>query len=279
MEQEEKKQSKAFAWIVFVLIIAVAVFAYWYFSHGTQSLNEVESFEEYVRVFAPKERETVKSPLRISGEARGSWFFEGSFPIILKDAQGNVLKDGFATAQKDWMTHDFVPFVADLEFDNPESEIGELVFKKDNPSGLPEYDKSFSIPVSFSPETVDIKIFFGNINKDPNVLECGKTYFVTRTVPKVEGIARKAIEELLKGPTVEEHLNGFNTSIPNGVVIQNLSIQEGIARIDFNLAIEVGGSCRVSAIRSQIANTLRQFPSVSEVVISVNGNSAEALQP
>jgi spore germination protein GerM len=42
---------------------------------------------------------------------------------------------------------------------------------------------------------------------------------------------------------------------------------------------EVGGSCRVSGIRNQIIQTLKQFPTIKNVVISVEGNSEEALQP
>jgi hypothetical protein len=43
-----------------------------------------------------------------------------------------------------------VPFQANLDFTIPENlERGYLVISKDNPSGLPEYDASFKIPVKF----------------------------------------------------------------------------------------------------------------------------------
>lgn len=275
MEMEEK-QNKSHVWVVIVAIFLVALgAAYWYFF--LPPVQEPVSSD--VNVFSPKSDEIIKSPLKISGEARGTWFFEGSFPVILKDENGNVIKQGFVTAQKDWMTQDFVPFIGEIEFETPEVARGELVLKKDNPSDLPEYDKSMSIPVSFLLEKTTVQLFFSDINKDPQGFECNKTYPVSRVVSKVSGIARKAIEELLKGTTTEESLAGIKTTIPKGVVLQSISIEGGVARVDFNLALEGGGSCRVAAIRSQIANTLRQFPSVSEVVISVNGNSAEALQP
>ena len=65
------------------------------------------------------------------------------------DEQGEEVALAIATAQGEWMTEDFVDFEAELIFDKPEATIGFLVFKKDNPSGLAEYDDSISLPVFF----------------------------------------------------------------------------------------------------------------------------------
>lgn len=274
MELEEK-QSKLHVWIFVILFIALCGVVYWYFFSPSPQKTAVSD----ANVFSPKAEEIIKSPLKISGEARGTWFFEGSFPVFLIGEDGKTIARGVVRAQKDWMTEDFVPFIEELEFDTPEVATGKLIFKKDNPSDLREYDKSMSIPVGFLLEKTTIQLFFSDMNKDPQALECGKTYSVSRVVPKVSGIAKKAIEELLKGTTTDENLAGIKTNIPKETILQSISIEGGVARVDFNLAIQTGGSCRVAAIRSQIANTLRQFPTVSEVVISVNGNSDEALQP
>ena len=85
----------------------------------------------------------------------------------------------------------------------------------------------------------------------------------------------------MKGPTVTEKAAGVFTSINDGVTVKALTIVKGVARVDFDKSLEreVGGSCRVSAIRSQIENTLKQFSSVSSVIISVDGNSQDVLQP
>ncbi|PIP22172.1 MAG: hypothetical protein COX38_02115, partial [Candidatus Nealsonbacteria bacterium CG23_combo_of_CG06-09_8_20_14_all_39_25] len=48
---------------------------------------------------------------------------------------------------------------------------------------------------------------------------------------------------------------------------------------DEQLEFQVGGSCKVSAIRAQITQTLKQFPTVDEVVISINGRTEDILQP
>ncbi|MFA7244700.1 MAG: Gmad2 immunoglobulin-like domain-containing protein [Candidatus Magasanikbacteria bacterium] len=92
----------------------------------------------------------VTSPLTITGQARGTWFFEASFPIVLTDWDGIIIASGIATAKSDWMTEEFVAFEATLTFDTPTyKNNGHLILKKDNPSGLPEYDATLEIPVLF----------------------------------------------------------------------------------------------------------------------------------
>jgi hypothetical protein len=85
----------------------------------------------------------------VSGEARGRWFFEASFPVKLLDGDGAIIAQGIAEAQGDWMTADFVPFMATLTFDPPATSAGTLVLERDNPSGLPENDASVQVPVQF----------------------------------------------------------------------------------------------------------------------------------
>ncbi|MFA4936917.1 MAG: Gmad2 immunoglobulin-like domain-containing protein [Patescibacteria group bacterium] len=108
-----------------------------------------QEVENLIKVVKPQKQQLVASPLQVTGEARGTWFFEASFPIRLLDDQGNILAQGIAQAQSDWMTENFVPFVASLTFTKPSSDAGVLVLQKDNPSGLPEYDAQINIPVLF----------------------------------------------------------------------------------------------------------------------------------
>jgi hypothetical protein len=85
----------------------------------------------------------------VSGEARGSWYFEASFPVRLLDGNGQEIARGPAQAQGDWMTTNFVPFTVQLTFSPPTTPVGTLVLEKDNPSGLPQNAMSISIPVDF----------------------------------------------------------------------------------------------------------------------------------
>ncbi|MFA5386231.1 MAG: Gmad2 immunoglobulin-like domain-containing protein [Candidatus Paceibacterota bacterium] len=97
-----------------------------------------------------KSNDEISSPLTITGKIKGTWFFEGSFPVILVDWDGKIIAQVPATAKSDWMTEDFVPFEAIINFQKPSyGEKGSLIFKKDNPSGLPQNDDAIEIPVVF----------------------------------------------------------------------------------------------------------------------------------
>lgn len=104
---------------------------------------------DLIRLTAPTPSSVATSPLTISGQARGFWFFEASFPVKLLDENGQELGTGIAQAQSDWTTPDFVPFSAALNFRSPTTKKGTLVLQKDNPSGLPANDDQLRIPVKF----------------------------------------------------------------------------------------------------------------------------------
>jgi len=104
-----------------------------------------------IGVSFPKPNTVIQSPLVVQGKEVGTWYFEASFPVRLLDANGKELAATPAQAQGDWRTTDFVPFQATLTFGQPTTPTGTLVFQKDNPSGLPENEKSISVPIRFSP--------------------------------------------------------------------------------------------------------------------------------
>ncbi len=111
---------------------------------------------DLIRVFTPVAEAEIANPLVVEGEARGTWFFEGSFPVSLLDESGQTIAQGIASTQGEWMTSEFVPFRAVLNFETPENNFrGTLVLKKDNPSGLSEHDSEIRVSVRFpvTPQT------------------------------------------------------------------------------------------------------------------------------
>ncbi len=147
----------------------------------------------------------------------------------------------------------------------------------------PDLFKSQNLPpVAFV--SSEVSVFFSNSRNDPEMLDCSKVYPVKRKVLAIfnkETAVQSALEELLQGPSFEEKETGFFTSINEGVAIRNLKIENKTVKIDFDekLEFQVGGSCRVVAIRSQIIETVSQFQGIDEVVISINGRTKDILQP
>lgn len=110
------------------------------------------TLEAFVRLATPRSGASVTSPLAVRGEAVGPWFFEGSFPVELQAASGEVLATGFVIAEGHWMTSGFVTFSGELEFEVEEPTEAVLVLKRDNPSDLPENDASAQVPLLLLPE-------------------------------------------------------------------------------------------------------------------------------
>ncbi len=84
----------------------------------------------------------------VTGSARGTWYFEASFPIEVLDKNGKTIATGIAQAQGEWMTQNFVPFKSDIKIPASYTGPATLVLKKDNPSGMPENDASISFPIN-----------------------------------------------------------------------------------------------------------------------------------
>lgn len=118
--------------------------------HFVQDIgNENEKLDK-IKITTPRPGQVITSPLTITGQARGTWFFEATFPVVLTDWDGKILAQGIAEAQGDWMTEEFVPFKSVLNYPKvPDStnKKGTLILKKDNPSGDPKNDDSLEIPV------------------------------------------------------------------------------------------------------------------------------------
>jgi hypothetical protein len=153
--------------IIFVLIIAVIVF--FAISQRTAPVTSEISYPKIVAtttlpvadnftyinatpdlisVTSPTPKALLDKEFTISGSARGTWYFEATFPVIVKDLNGNVIAQVPAKANGDWMTTNFVPFTVTIKIPATYSGPATIVLKKDNPSGLVQNDSSVSFPVT-----------------------------------------------------------------------------------------------------------------------------------
>jgi hypothetical protein len=98
-------------------------------------------------VYSPTKNAKVSSPVAVVGEVPGNWSFEASFPIKLKDADGNTVAQGTGRVLGEWTTDKLVPFSAKLTYTSAVTGQGMLVLQKDNPSGKSENDDTLSVPI------------------------------------------------------------------------------------------------------------------------------------
>lgn len=130
-------------------------------SYPRQCIHEGENFTEYIgnelekadliTISNPRPNQIITSPITVRGEARGNWFFEATFPVVLTDWDGLIIAEGIATAEGEWMTEEFVPYSVELTFETPTLyDRGTLILQKSNASGLPEHDDALEIPILFS---------------------------------------------------------------------------------------------------------------------------------
>lgn len=92
--------------------------------------------------------QTIHTPFTVTG-MKGGWFFEGSFPVFMKDNAGNQIGVGLATSTQDWMTANPIPFSVTLPATNYTGP-GTLMFHNDNASGEPQNDDWYVVNVIFN---------------------------------------------------------------------------------------------------------------------------------
>ena len=125
-------------------------------------------------------------------------------------------------------------------------------------------------------ETVTLSLYFVSVTDGTEEVVAVEREFDRTVTP-----ARAALEALFSGPTEAEAAVGYTSAIPSGVVIRELSIEDGVATVDLSSELDAGvaGSATVMAIREQIESTLLQFETVNDVIISVEGEVEGILQP
>jgi hypothetical protein len=138
---------KKLAIVLAVIIVALLAILIFYPAKGPTAPGN-----NPVIVNEPLVGALIGSPVTVQGTVTGGgWFFEASFPVKVLDSTGRVIGQSPAQAQpaEAWMSTGTVAFTALVTFTAPKTATGSIVLSKDNPSGLPANDQSFSIPVRF----------------------------------------------------------------------------------------------------------------------------------
>lgn len=139
-------------------------------------------------------------------------------------------------------------------------------------SDVPEWTEGTEIlDQALIGETKEIALYFSD--------ESGQ-YLVSemRDVPKVEGIARAVMQELIAGPSVE---SGLLPTIPVGTQLLDINVRpDGVCIVDLSGELVLnhpGGSMNEEMTVYSVVNTLTQFPTVQEVQILIDGQKVETI--
>lgn len=106
-------------------------------------------------ITTPAKDAIITNPVTISGRARGTWFFEGSFPVEIYDEKNKLLASGKARSIPEsenvkWATNGYFDFKGEIRFDRPSINSGYILFRKDDAAGSPGGEKKlYKLPVGF----------------------------------------------------------------------------------------------------------------------------------
>jgi germination protein M len=99
-----------------------------------------------------------------------------------------------------------------------------------------------------------------------------------RKVPATQAVATAAMTALLEGPNAREKAAGLTTTIPVGTTLNEVTIEDGTARVDLSGEFASGGgSLSMQARVAQVVYTLTQFPTVKSVEFLVDGEIVTAI--
>ncbi len=97
-----------------------------------------------------------------------------------------------------------------------------------------------------------------------------------RQIPYTKEVAKAAVEQLLKGPNVQEKEVGMFTAVPDGTLFLGVSVADKVATVDLSKEFESGGGTLSMSLRlAQVVYTLTQFPSVEKVQFRLDGKPVE----
>lgn len=244
--------------------------------------NEGQYATGNIRVSSPRANDYVNAErFQLSGTART---FENNVAYRLTDlASKKVIAQGFTTATGEMGT--FSPYETTVQVNQvsgvqyPTRALLE-VYENSAKDGT-EINK-VQIPVRVgvgADEPNAVEVYFLNGRKGSNN-DCSKVFSLPRSIPQTKALATVTMQKLLAGPTAAESAQGFSTQIPAGTTLNSVRVANGTATVDLsNQLSTAAGACRVTAIRSQIERTLRQFSTVQRVAITVNGKSDGVLEP
>jgi hypothetical protein len=121
----------------------------------------------------------------------------------------------------------------------------------------------------------EVKIFLPKEGDAPNPDENPFNFHPVKRFVEAKAPARPSLQQLLKGPNSAEQQQGFMALDTDNLSVGTLAITNGNCRVDFVSAGKKVWDGDLSSVSFSLAveKTLKQFPTVQSVVISVDGDT------
>jgi len=118
---------------------------------GQHSTTYTSKYGYEITLTAPNSGGRASTPLKVSGEVRGSWGYLGAFPIEVVDSSHKTLAKADAKFHGNWMEQKEEPlrFTASVPFKAPATDTGFLILRKANPADDRAMNDSLRIPIKF----------------------------------------------------------------------------------------------------------------------------------
>lgn len=124
-------------------------------------------------------------------------------------------------------------------------------------------------------ETMEVKVYFSA----GDGTDCSAVRAVTRTIPRTQGVAKAALQELFKGPTEEEKKSGLSSFFSDDTkdILDRVNVKDGAAYVDLDGSVtqklsNATTSCGSQAFTASVEKTLTQFRTVKKVFFAIEGS-------
>jgi hypothetical protein len=131
-------------------------------------------------------------------------------------------------------------------------------------------------PAADQQVSYSVYVFSGELQTaigDPALVPVFHTMFMGPDAVADDAVVAAALNDLVElRPD-----GGYSTSIPAGVVVNSVTVADGVATVDLSSGFESGGGTMAMTTRlAQVVYTATQFPAVDSVLFSIDGESVEA---
>ncbi len=136
-------------------------------------------------------------------------------------------------------------------------------------------------PTNQGPQMIDIYLIaVDDQGKSGTPVGCGDSVVPVQVeVPHTQAVLRAAIEALLAIKQRDYGQSGlYDALYQSDLKVESLSLQDGKASIHLTGTLLLGGECDNPRVEAQIIQTVRQFSTVTDVEVFINGKPlSEAL--